>query len=64
MRDLRKIIREVATDLLRERTFPAQFWILRFECFHLLEPKVKILVAHGGDPVLIIKTASFFQLFL
>ena len=64
MRDLRKIIREVAADLLRERTFPAQFRILRFEGFHLLEPKVKILVAHGGDTVLVIKAASFFQLFL
>ena len=61
---LRKIIREVATDLLRERTLPAQFRILRLERFHLLEPKVKILVAHGGDSVLVIKTASFFQLFL
>ena len=58
--DLRKVVRQVATDPLRERCIATKFRILRLERFHLLEAKVEILVAHGGDAFLVVKAARFF----
>ena len=64
MRDLRKVVREVAAYALGQGILAAQFRILRLESFHLLEPEVEILVAHGGEAVFVVKAASFFELFL
>ena len=64
MCDLRKVVRQVTADPLRKRCIATKFRILRLERFHLLEPEVEILVAHGGDAFLVIKAACFFQLLL